>query len=280
MNNFLKTKFFAVILTVAISLCIIPSTLTLMGYGSYVKNAVGIVISPFEMLLGSVGRSIRGFTDYFTEFERLEKENAELKAQLGELREELYEASIHKEENEWLRTYLDLKYENTSFTMANAKIIGRQSTNIKTIYTLNRGSAAGIKVNMPVITNEGVVGYTVEVGLTWSKAVAITDQRSSVGVITNRTGAIGVLRGSYELSLEGRCEIVCTDYLANIKAGDKVLTSGLGSVYPEGLCIGEVTEVYRDKYDRSLHAVVKPGVSFEEISDVMILCDFEIKEAN
>ena len=278
MNNFFKSRFFIVLLLISMFLCIFPTTLSLMGHGGYVRGAVVTLFSPFQRAAAFIGESIGGFAEYFAGYDRLKEENEELKAELSALKGQLYEADLYKRENEWLREYLELKRVNMSFSLTDAKIVGRETTNIRTVYTLDRGSASGIEKNMPVITNDGVLGYITEVGLTWSKAVAITDDRSSVGVYTDRTGATGVLCGTYELSFEGKCEITCTDADADIAVGDKVITSGLGGVYPEGLAVGRVCEVYVDAYDRSLHAVVEPYVTFDSVTDVMVVCGFSVEE--
>ena len=277
MDGFFKSKFFIIVLIISLCLCIVPGVLCAMGHGSYVKSAVVTVLSPFQRLTGAVGEAIGGFGRYFTEYDELKEENARLKEEISELREKEYDAYLYEKENEWLRDYLDLKRVNSSFSLADAKIIGWETTNTRTVYTLDRGSAVGIKKNMPVICAEGVVGYITEVGLTWSKTVILTDDRSSVGVYTERSGAVGVLNGTYELSSQGKCEIVCLEENADISVGDRVMTSGLGGVYPQGLAVGEVTEVYVDKYDRSIHAVVSPYVDFDKIRAVMVVCDFVIE---
>lgn len=277
MNSFFKSKFFIIILIISLCLCIVPSVLTAMGHGSYVKGAVVTVLSPFQKLSSYIGEAIGGYGRYFTSYDELKAENEALKEELAKLKGESYEASLHEKENEWLRDYLDLKRVNTSFSLADTKIIGRETTNTRTVYTLDRGSVVGIEKNMPVITSDGVVGYIIEVGLTWSKAVAITDDRSSVSVFSQRSGAVGVLTGTYELSFEGKCDIICLDVSADIAVGDKIITSGLGGVYPGGLAVGEVCEVYVDEYDRSLHAIVVPYVEFENVTAVMVITDFELE---
>ena len=274
MNNFFKSRFFIVVLLVAMLLCIVPTTLTVMGQGSYVRGAVVTLMYPFQRAAGYIGEALGGFSEYFTRFDELREENERLKSELAELRDQSYEATLHKSENEWLRDYLELKRENHTFSLADAKVVGRETTNTRTVYTLDRGKGAGIEKNMPVITSDGVVGYIIEVGLTWSKAVSITDDRSNVGVYTDRTGDVGILCGTYELSFEGRCDLTCTALEADIAVGDRVITSGLGTTYPEGLSVGVVCEVYRDEYDRSLHAVVEPYVDFESVSAVMVVCGF------
>ncbi len=277
MKGFFKSRFFTVVLIISIALCIFPTVLTAMGHGAAVKGAVVAVLSPFQRAASYVGGALGGYARYFEGYDRLEEENERLRAELESLREKVYDASIMEAENEWLREYLELKKINHTFTLADAKIVGRETTNTRTVYTFNKGTTAGIEKNMPVITKDGVVGYIIEAGLTWSKAVAITDQRSGVGVYTERTGALGVLCGSYELSLEKKCEIVCTQSDADIAVGDKVYTNGMGSLYPQGLSVGEVVEVYVDPYDRSLHAIVVPYVDFDAIDAVMVVVAYEAK---
>ena len=277
MNNFFKSRFFIIILLVAMFLCIVPTTLAVMGQGGYVRGAVVTLISPFQRVAGYVGESLGGFGEYFTRFEELKQENEQLKEELAALREQGYDATLYKNENEWLREYLELKRIKHSFTFADAKVVGRETTNTRTVYTLDRGTSAGVEKNMPVITSDGVVGYIIEVGLTWSKAVSITDDRSSVGVYTDRTGAVGILSGTYELSFEGKCDLVCTALDSDIQVGDRLITSGLGTTYPEGLAVGVISDVYRDEYDRSLHAVVTPYVDFDNINSVMVVCGFSVE---
>ncbi len=277
MNGFFKSKFFIILLIISLLLSIVPTVLTVMGQGSYVKGAVVTVLSPFQRLGSFLGEAVGGFGQYFSGYSELKKENEELKKENTELKDQIYQASLYEKENAWLRDYLDLKRINYSFSLADAKIIGRETTNTRTVYTLDCGTAKGISKNMPVITNEGIVGYITEAGLTWSKAVAVTDEHSSVGVLCSRSGAVGIMSGTYELSFMGLCDILLSDTEADITAGDKIYTSGLGGVYPASLAVGEVTEVYRDSYDRSLHAKVKPYVSFSELDSVMVVLDFAIK---
>ena len=96
--------------------------------------------------------------------------NEQLKEELAALRDQGYDATLYKSENEWLREYLELKRIKHSFEFADAKVVGRETTNTRTVYTLDRGTSAGVEKNMPIITSDGVVGYIIETGLTWSKA--------------------------------------------------------------------------------------------------------------
>ncbi len=274
MNNFFKSRFFIVTAIIAMLLCIMPATLALMGQGSFVRSAAVTIVSPFQRAAGFVGESLGGFARYFTHYDELREENEKLKKELSEQRRENYEANLYKSENEWLKDYLELKRINPSFDLVDAQVVGRETTNTRTVYTLDRGTSAGIGKNMPIITSDGVVGHVVEVGLTWAKAVTISDGRSHVGVYCERSGEIGLLSGDYALALDGKCEMICSEADADVAVGDRILTSGIGSVYPEGLVVGVVSELRVDEYDRSLRITVEPFVELESVTGVMVVCGF------
>ena len=132
---------------------------------------------------------------------------------------------------------------------------------------------------MPVITEEGLIGHITEVGSTWSKAEILTESSSAVGAYIERSGTLGVVEGTYELRTEGLCRMVYIEADADIRVGDKVLSSGIGEVYPRGLLIGKVTEVSRDERTRTLVATVEPAADLGSISKVMIITEYEITSA-
>ena len=157
-----------------------------------------------------------------------------------------------------------------------ASVIGRESGNYSTVYTLSKGTMHDIKVNMPVITEDGVVGYVTEVGPTWCRAVSIIETASAVGAYIERSGELGLIEGSYELRFEGKCRMIRLPADADVHEGDRVLTSGLGSIYPRGLFVGEVVSVDADPYSSTLTAVVQPKVDYSSLVKVMIIKDYTI----
>ena len=280
MKRFFKNRFFIMLLCVAIVLTVVPSVLSFMGLGSVVRNAIGVCVAPARQFFLWVGNGIGGFAEYFTEFERVKEENSELRSRLELLEDQIYNASVRAEENEWLRAFLSLKRENEDFRFCDALIVGRESGNYMTVFTLDRGSAAGVEVNMPVVTDRGVVGYITEVGLTWSKAATLLEDSAAVGVYCERSGALGLAEGSYELREKALCRVNYLDPNADVKAGDRFVTSGIGSVYPRGLYVGEVVSVYPDNYGRGLIAEISPMVDLSSLSRVMIITDFAEEEHN
>ena len=274
--KFFKNKFFIITLVVALLLSIVPTVLCAMGQGSYVRKALQTAAQPFSWAFTKIGEGLSGFSVYFQKLSDLQKENEELRAQLDDYRDRIYNAKMLEEENKWLSDYLGLKKEHSDFLFEEASVIGRESGNYSTVYTLSKGTMHDIKVNMPVITEDGVVGYVTEVGPTWCRAVSIIETASAVGAYIERSGELGLIEGSYELRFEGKCRMIRLPADADVHEGDRVLTSGLGSIYPRGLFVGEVVSVDADQYSRTLTAVVQPKVDYASLVKVMIIKDYTI----
>lgn len=271
-----KSRFFVISLAVALLLSIVPGVLCAMGQGSYIRSAIVTAASPFSWAFTKVGEGITGFSLYFKTLEELRDENAALRAELEGYKSLVYDAELIKKENEFYSNYLGIKEEHVDFLFENATVVGREATNYRTVVTLSKGSLHGIEVNMPVITEEGLIGHITEVGSTWSKAEILTESSSAVGAYIERSGTLGVVEGTYELRTEGLCRMVYIEADADIRVGDKVLSSGIGEVYPRGLLIGKVTEVSRDERTRTLVATVEPAADLGSISKVMIITEYEI----
>ena len=274
--EFFKNKFFIITLVVALLLSIVPTVLCAMGQGSYVRKALQTAAQPFSWAFTKIGEGLSGFSVYFQKLSDLQKENEELRAQLDDYRDRIYNAKMLEEENKWLSDYLGLKKEHSDFLFEEASVIGRESGNYSTVYTLSKGTMHDIKVNMPVITEDGVVGYVTEVGPTWCRAVSIIETASAVGAYIERSGELGLIEGSYELRFEGKCRMIRLPADADVHEGDRVLTSGLGSLSPRGLFVGEVVSVDADPYSRTLTAVVQPKVDYSSLVKVMIIKDYTI----
>ena len=274
--QFFKSRFFIIALTVALILALVPTVLSIMGLSSFVRAALGTIVSPFQSALSYVADGIEGFSDYFTEYDRLAKENEELKSELAKLEDKIYSADLIVEENEWLRSYMGLKREHVDFELEAATVIAREAGNYMTVFVLNRGTLHGVSAGMPIITERGVIGYVCGVGPAWAKGVTLLETASSVGAYIERSGETGVVEGSYILKNDGLCTMTYLPSNADVKGGDRVLTSGVGSVYPQGLLIGTVESVGFDEYTRMTTAKISLAEDTSDIKKVMIIKDFKI----
>ncbi len=272
----IKSRFFIISLAVALLLSIVPGVLCAMGQGSYIRSAIVTVATPFRWAFTKVGEGLSGFSMYFRTLEELRDENEALRAELEGYKNLVYDAELIGEENEFLSEFLGIKEEHIDFLFEDATVVGRESTNYRTVYTLSKGTLHGIEVNMPIITEEGLVGHITEVGATWSKAVLITETATAVGGYIERSGVLGVVEGTYELRTEGMCRMVYIEPDSDIRVGDKVLSSGMGGVYPRGILIGRVTEVSLDENTRTMTALIEPSADLDSISKLMIITEYSI----
>lgn len=134
---------------------------------------------------------------------------------------------------------------------------------------IDEGSAAGIRAGMPVITGSGVVGVVAGTTASASKVLLVIDVQSRVDAYVQRSRARGTLRGR---SAE-ECEF---DYVLredDVRVGDQLLTSGLGSVYPKGLLVGSVASVERQPYGLFQTVRVAPAVDFRKLEEVFVILE-------
>ena len=274
-----RNKFFIICLCVAVVLAGLSSTFALMGYRALARDIVLTVTTPFRWVGASFTNAVEGFGRYAKAVDTLKEENEALAAENAALREQLERANRLEAENARLREYLSMKAEYPSFSFEEGMVIGREAVNYVTVLTLNRGSVHGIETDMAVVTREGIVGCVTEVGLTWCKVSTILETARSVGVYLPESGATGILSGDYSLKNDGLCKLTFLDdngdKSALVNPGDAVYSSGIGSVYPQDLKVGEVVSVEIDAASRTLIALVRPTVDFSEPDHLMILTGYQ-----
>ncbi len=237
-------------------------------------NIFGTVTAPFRSLASKISGGISSFVEVYTEGEKLNIKNAELETEISELRKKLADYEQAVSENEFYKNYLDIKDANPSFKFVAATLISRDKEDPYKGFIINKGSVNRSSAYDPVITDEGLVGYIGEVGLTTSKVVTVLSAELTAGALDNRTSDSGVLSGSAELASEGLTKFYNLSRSCNIAVGDYVVTSGEG-IFPKGLLIGTVQTIGSDKYNTSIYANVKPFADIDGIRGVMVITEFE-----
>lgn len=275
MKQFFKNKFFYIISIVTLLVAIVPTIFYSMGLTFVFRDAVGVILTPMQKLFNYATEAVDGFAAYFYKFDELVEENNALREQVAELREQVYDSTEREEMYTWLSGFLELKMAHNDYKFLSASVTGRESGNYSKILTLDVGSGAGVELNMPVITSEGIVGQVTEVGYNWCKVTTIVEANSSIGAYIERTSDAGVCEGSFELSDDGICELNYLPSGSQAAVGDRILSTGYGSVYPRGLVVGFIEAVDMNPYTRSLSVQVKCAVDFSELTQVMIITDFD-----
>jgi rod shape-determining protein MreC len=178
------------------------------------------------------------------------------------------------DENKWLREFLGLKNERTEMEFVDAKIVARDVGFIRT-FTLDRVSSHGISENMPVITEDGLIGIVTEAGFSTSRGISLINNNMSVGVYMERTMTSAVLTGSFDLYGDGLCKVINLPSDAEVYVGDMVYTSGYGSIYPKDIVVGTVVSVEPNPENYTLSAIVQPAANVNLADKVMIVTSSE-----
>ncbi len=276
MQQFWKHKTFIILFSIALAATVISTTIAVTGTRDPVRGAINTLMTPLQKGMNYIANALSGYAAYFTQFDAIVAENARLREENAALAEKLYEVEDAVLQNEWLYSFLEMKRTHTDFTMEEAVITGRSAGNYLTVFTVDCGTADGVAEGMPAVTKDGVVGYVSEVGQSWAKVYTLMDTSTAVGAYVEQTGELGLIKGSFSLASKGLCQLVYLDGSTEIKVGDRILTSGYGSVYPRDLVVGFVTAVEPDGYSRTMTATIAPAVDLSALDRVMIITSFEV----
>lgn len=261
------------IATVLVIMCVISA----VSSGTpFLRNAVGVIASPFRAAGSAVAGWAADTEAHFDDVEMLQEENGELRRYVAELEEQLRQAQTAVEENERLREALGLKNENPDYELTEAAITERSISNWYSVLTINRGTKHGVEIGQCVTDEYGnLVGVITDAGFNWSRVTTLLDTDSAIGATVFRTGDVAVAEGRLDLMEDG---CLALNYLTDPESliiGDQVVTSGLGGYLPGGLVIGVVREVRIDDGGVNRYAVVKAKVTPEELVQVFIIRDFD-----
>ena len=237
-------------------------------------DILGSIVQPFRAAATKVREALDDFTSAYNGGNALMIKNAELSAELEELREKLADYETISAQNEAYKDYLGIKEAHSDFSFVSANLIARDSDDPYLGFTINKGSLSDIKKYDPVISSSGLIGYISEVGLTSCKVTTVLNPSVTVGAIDNRSGDSGIITGKLEFARKNTCSLKNLARSSGVAIGDYISTSGEG-IFPGGLLIGSIEYIGTDSVNSSIYAEVKPFVDFTEIRDVMVITSFD-----
>ncbi len=196
----------------------------------------------------------------------LERENGRLLRQNALLTQQLIRHQEGYLEGLRLKALLDLK-EQVPYEMIAASVTGRNRQAIRRTILINKGSAQGIKVGMPVVAARGVVGRIIETSRDASRVLLLIDESSNVDSIVQGSRSHGILQGSDQ----GRCVLKYIPKMEVVRIGDAVISSGLCGVFPKSWLLGTVSRVTRGENGLFQKVEVIPSVDFSKLEEVLVL---------
>jgi rod shape-determining protein MreC len=224
-------------------------------------------VTPVERVTHAIGSGAgHGWSDYI-DLRHVRQQNRELQQQLARVRIE--EAAMAEDalEGRRLQAMLGFRENYVGSTMA-AEVIGASGSEQSHMLTIDKGSRDGLRPDMAVITQNGVVGKLRDVFPATSEVLEINDPSSGAGVVLATTRIRAILRGT----LTGRVQIGNLMADSRIQPGEPVLTSGGDQVYPRGLPVGVVESIAPDPDHQPYTAIrVRPAVDLDRVEEVLVI---------
>ena len=269
MNKKKRTGLIGVIITIIVLIIVVVVSNSEMNSFSSIGSAFSVIVMPIQNGFSNLSHSISGDSTFFSDMDSIKEENQKLQAENASMQQSLRELEILKAENERLVQYMGLKEKYASLSTMPASVINKDNSNYSNVIIINVGSNDGIKENMPVISNEGLVGHVISVTNTTAKVQTLLDTSSAVSSIAGSNRDSLIVRGTLESKTELRGNTILTT--ATILVGDKVETSGLGGIYPNGITIGTIKEIVDTKNLSNRYVTIEPAVNFDKLSTVLVI---------
>lgn len=223
------------------------------------------LVAPLARLVDSGGDLVAGAREAVRSRRALERENAEMRAELVELRRDRLRLAGLALEVEELARGSGLAGAGTGFELRPARVVHFDRRSHLRTMVIDAGPA-GARRDQPVVAEGGLVGRVVETSGRWAKVQLLTDRAAAAGVVIEGARRQGILRGAGP----GRLEIDFVPRQTEIAAGDRVATAGIDGVYPRGLPVGVIESV--EPGSEIFHRItVRPAVDFSNLSLVWLI---------
>ena len=232
----------------------------------WAQTAADFVQSPVT----TVSSSVTGYFGSIANLRSAQDENDALKQRVQELEVELKEKEDLAAENARLTQLLELR-DKSKYKVITARIIGRDPSVWFDSSIIDRGSLDGVKLNMPVVTNGGLLGRVTAVGPLTSQVDLLTRDKSGVGAVVGEvsgSNALGVVVGS------SKRDVLEMRYVAGsveVQPGQSVYTTGQDGIYPAGLKVGEIVQVESGSTTSPHKIIIRPTAGIDRAHEVGIL---------
>ncbi len=233
------------------------------------QSAFYKVISPFLTTGSGLEQQITAMRKGLKSLEELERENGTLRVENRALK--ATNQALRDVELEVNRLRMALSYrERSVFKLVPAEIVTRDTSTWWRTVTINRGKDDGIQTDMPVVTEEGLVGKTTTVSDNISVVILVSDENCRVAAKVEGTREQGIVAGERVAgALTPLLDLNFLSKQANLQPGQKVYTSGVGGVFPSGLLVGVIKDYKVRELDGQAH--LNPAVDLAKLQDVFVI---------
>lgn len=256
-----RASFFALI---AIIMLVVDSRMHAL---TIVRQAVGTVLYPFQVVALMPRDVAYKMGDYFTSLHTVQNQNDALRRQQVLNAQLLQQERQIAAENNQLRNLLNMQQRISSKSLVGEILYDARDPFTRKII-LNRGTQQGVAPGQPVIDDIGIVGQVTRVFPFVSEVTLLTDKDQAIPVQVLRTGLRSV---AYGRGQSGVLDLRFMAANADIRKGDVLVTSGIDGVYPPGLSVATVVQVETKSTDAFAHIVCMPSAGIDRHRQLLIL---------
>ena len=221
---------------------------------SIVTTAVSTLYFPAQRIVSAVGH-----------YKSIALENEQLKEENARLRQETYHAREGLQELARLHTLVRFD-DKWDYPIVTSRVVGHNPGRFLTTMVINRGTEHGVHENMPVFSMNGLVGKVSKATLNHSRVQLLVDPNLKLSVMDRKTRVVGFLE-----SMDGVRLTAMVPTHAGIRAGDTLITSGLGGIFPKGIPVGTVKDIRKSDLDVMRQMDVEPFQDFTTLEEVFVM---------
>lgn len=243
-----------------------------------IRTAVGYVVVPLQTGMNTIGTKLSDLADQRISMNQLLSENASLKEENELLKQQI---ALQENDQKQLNTYselLEMKDRLSDYDVTGATIISRDSENWYQKFTIDKGTADGIQVNMCVVSGKGLVGLVTSVGLHDATVTSIIDDSMNVSAVSVTTKADCIVKGDTTSLSDGKIQIRYIDKDDTINEGDTIVTSQISGYYLPDILIGYATDITMDANMLTQSGYLVPAVDFSNLEEVLVITTLKNEE--
>jgi rod shape-determining protein MreC len=268
-SNLIAVAIFLVLVAVVLSLS--PRT------RERIQGATLSMISPFLSTGSTLQKQVSSVTQRLKTLQELEKENEQLKITNRKLSAESQLLQGLSDENKQLHEALEYR-KRSVFQLIPARVIARDASSWWSTVEINRGEENGMEIDMPVLTEDGLVGKVISTSPKTARVVLISDESCKIAASVEGTSERGIVSGEVRGERVGNkaeplLNLNIRSKQAVVQSGQKVYSSGAGGVFPSGVLVGTVKEFAVRSLDGQAKLI--PAVDLASIEDVFVVYDEE-----
>lgn len=232
-----------------------------------VRTAIGVAVYPLRIVVDAPVRFWSWLSDSTTSRNELELELGRLRVERLLTKARLQRFNALEAENARLRALLDAR-SRVRDAVRVAEIMSVDANPFSHSLVINVGSRDGVFDGQALVDADGVVGQVIRTGLLTSQAMLISDTDHALPVEVNRNGLRTIAVGTGQI---GSLKLPFVVNSADIRAGDLLVTSGLGGVFPAGYPVAVVASVTRNPHEPYANVSATPAAALGQVREVMLI---------